>query len=130
MGKDIQDTITLLAVADLARAVGFYQRAFGLERAVDTPVYVELPLREGHTLGLYQREGFAKNVGQTPIAAPSAAITSTELYLRVGDLDAAIARLERADARLLSPRAPRPWGEEAAYYADPDGNVVAVARRG
>jgi hypothetical protein len=23
----------------------------------------------------------------------------------------------------------REWGREAAYFADPDGNVVAVARR-
>jgi hypothetical protein len=27
------------------------------------------------------------------------------------------------------PRAERGWGDEAAYFADPDGNVVAVARR-
>jgi len=30
--------------------------------------------------------------------------------------------------RLLSPLAARPWGHEAAYFADPDGNVVVVAR--
>jgi hypothetical protein len=29
----------------------------------------------------------------------------------------------------LSPRQRRGWGEEAAYVADPDGNVFAVARR-
>ncbi len=36
--------------------------------------------------------------------------------------------LETAGARCLSPRAVRPWGDEAAYYADPDGNVIAVAK--
>ncbi|MBI2932661.1 MAG: VOC family protein, partial [Planctomycetes bacterium] len=41
----------------------------------------------------------------------------------------AIARIEATGARLLSARAPRPWGDEAAYYADPDGNVVVLARR-
>ncbi len=34
-----------------------------------------------------------------------------------------------AGARELSPLAPRDWGDEAAYFADPDGNVLAVARR-
>ena len=26
------------------------------------------------------------------------------------------------------PAAPRDWGDEAAYFADPDGNVLVVAR--
>ncbi len=33
-----------------------------------------------------------------------------------------------AGGRLLSALAPRPWGETVAYYADPDGNVIAVAQ--
>ena len=49
--------------------------------------------------------------------------------MRVEDLDKTIDRLGRVGARKLSPRQERSWGEEAAYFADPDGNVVAVARR-
>ena len=52
----------------------------------------------------------------------------TELYVMVDDLALAIVRLRKARARPLSRRAPREWGHEAAYFADPDGNVVAVAR--
>jgi uncharacterized glyoxalase superfamily protein PhnB len=55
-------------------------------------------------------------------------ITSTEIYLYVDDLAAAIVRVEGAGARALSPRAQRAWGEEAAYFADPDGNVVVLAQ--
>ena len=40
----------------------------------------------------------------------------------------AIERLVRAGARELSPLAVRPWGDEAAYFADPSGNVLVVAR--
>ena len=29
--------------------------------------------------------------------------------------------------RLLDPRPAKPWGDEAAYFADPDGNVLVVA---
>ena len=50
------------------------------------------------------------------------------LYLRVDDLPAAVDALEAAGARLLSAAAPRDWGDEAAYFADPDGNVLVVAR--
>jgi uncharacterized glyoxalase superfamily protein PhnB len=62
-----------------------------------------------------------------PERCPHGAITATELYLHVDDLDAAIERLRAAGASELAPAAPRPWGDTAAYYADPDGNVIAVA---
>ncbi|MDP2314037.1 MAG: VOC family protein [Pseudomonadota bacterium] len=78
-------------------------------------------------IGLDAREGYARNVGATPAHAEG--ITATELYFRVPDLEASCAKLEHAGAQRLSAASLRPWGETAAYYADPDGNVVAVARR-
>ncbi|HEX6701357.1 MAG TPA: VOC family protein [Gaiellaceae bacterium] len=50
------------------------------------------------------------------------------LYVRVPDVRTTIARLEEDGARPLAPLAARSWGEEAAWFADPDGNVVAVAQ--
>jgi hypothetical protein len=41
---------------------------------------------------------------------------------------ATIANLEEAGGRPLSPLSARAWGEEAAWFADPDGNLVAVAQ--
>ena len=124
----VTDSITILAVADLGRAAALYEALLGAPRSVDTPVYVELPVSAGHRLGLYQREGFARNTGELPAAI--AGIAPAELYLRCDDVMAAIEVLERCGARPLSPLGPRPWGYEAAYFADPDGFVVAVARRG
>ena len=120
--------LTILAVEDLARSVAFYREAFGWPARVEVPVYVELALPDGNGLGLYAQAGFASNVGQVPTLATPERIGGTELYLRVDDLDEAIRRLAAAGARLLSARAPRDWGDEAAYYADPDGNVLVVAR--
>jgi GNAT superfamily N-acetyltransferase len=40
---------------------------------------------------------------------------------------AAVSRVESAGGRVLSPALPRDWGDRAAYFADPDGNVVVVA---
>ena len=120
--------MTLLAVADLERAGRFYDAAFGWRRRIDVPVLVEYGLPDGRGLGVYQREGFARNTGELPTQAPEGRTTATELYLRCEDLDAAIERIEAAGGRLLSARAARDWGDEAAYYADPDGNVLALAR--
>lgn len=122
-----EHVLTILAVPDLARAVAFYDTALGWPHTVDTAVYVELEQCE-QRLGLYQREGFAKNTNLLPVVIPDGAIAPAELYFRAADLDATIAALERAGARLLSPRAPRPWGEDVAYFADPFGHVLAFTQ--
>jgi uncharacterized glyoxalase superfamily protein PhnB len=92
-------------------------------------VYVELDA-PGVRVGLYLRAGFAANTGVPAAGAPPTGTTATELYLAVDDLDAAVSGLRRAGAVELSPAARRAWGDEVAYFADPDGNVVAVARCG
>ena len=120
--------MTVLAVADLARATAFYEAVFGWPRRIDVPVLVEFALPGGGGLALYQRESFAINTDQAPLAATEGGITGTELYFHSGDLDAALARIDAAGGRLLTPRSSRPWGDEAAYYADPDGNVLALGR--
>lgn len=120
--------LTILAVADVARAAAFYREAFPeWTVSVDVPVYTEWTLPGGQRLGVYQREAFARNTGVLP-QAWTAGTTGTELYLACDDLPAVEARLRESGARLLSPLAPRPWGEEVAYYADLDGNVLALAR--
>lgn len=116
--------IVILAVSDLPRAVALYTAGLGMRPVVDAPHYVEL---DGG-VGLYQRAGFGGNIGEVP--EPARGVTGTELYFRVPDLGGACAALAAAGARALSPAAPRPWGEFVAYYADEDGNVIALAQRG
>lgn len=120
--------LTILAVGDLERSKRFYETAFGWTRTVEVPVYVEHELPGGMRLGLYQREAFAKNTGVVPAQIPAAALAPTELYFHVEDPRASARQLLVAGARELSPLALRPWGDEATYFADPDGNVLVVAR--
>ena len=122
-------TLVILAVRDLPQAVRFYRDALGCPQTVDVPVYVEFELPGGQRLGLYERRAFGLNTGQVPEETPKGALTGTELYFYPDDVLAAIFRLEWAGARKLSALAERGWGDEAAYFADPDGNVLVVARR-
>lgn len=124
----VRHVLTILAVKDPALAAGFYMDAFGWEKLVETPVYHELVIPGGMRLGLYERKGFGKNTGQAPHEIPDAGLAPTELYLYPDDLHAAVERLRELGARELSPLALRDWGDEAAYFADVDGNVVVVAR--
>jgi predicted enzyme related to lactoylglutathione lyase len=120
--------LTILAVRDLTVSSTFYREAFGWPTRVEVPVLVEFELPDGRGLAVYVREGFGRNTNQLPQEIEDGAIGGAELYFHCDDLEAVIARLEGAGARSLSPLADRDWGDEAAYFADPDGHVLAVAR--
>lgn len=118
--------LVILAVRDLPAMRAFYARALGWPIAVDVPVYVEMSHPDGARLGLYLDTSHGANLGEVP--PPSPGLTRTELYVRADELDDAIARVVAAGGRALSPRAPRAWGDEVAYLADPEGNVIALHR--
>ncbi len=120
--------LTILAVRSLPRAAAFYRAAFGWPSPVEAPVYVEFTLPGDQRLGLYAQEGYTRVVGRPPALVPEGRVGGTELYLHVDDLGAAVRQLEAAGATLLSPATPRDWGDTAAYFADPEGNVLVVAQ--
>jgi predicted enzyme related to lactoylglutathione lyase len=128
MVAEARHVLTILAVEDVVASLAFYRAAFGWVPAVETPVYVEFTLAGGQRIGLYEREGFGRNTGQTPAKIPPGELAPTELYFHTDDIHAAIARIEQAGARELSPLERRDWGDEAAYFADPSGNVLVLSR--
>ena len=119
----------IFAVKDVARSVEFYEHVFGWPRNdwIDYSNYVELKPPEGGALGLYERKGYAGEVGAEPVET-NGRVSPAYLYVRVENVEASAARLAEAGARPLSPLSDRAWGERAAWFADPDGNVVAVAQ--
>lgn len=125
----VRHQLTVLAVDDVDAMVAFYETCFGWPREVHVPgIWAELSSSEHHRVGFYVRRGFASQAGRPPAARPpKEGVTATELYLIVDDLPAAIERLRAAGAPEISPRAPRDWGDETAYFRDPEGNVLAVA---
>jgi catechol 2,3-dioxygenase-like lactoylglutathione lyase family enzyme len=120
----------IFAVSDLQRTLGFYESAFGWPRndRIDFRNYVELLPPDGGSVGFYERSGFATEVGAEPVAVNGDQVAPAYLYVRVPDVRATIANLEEAGGRPLSPLSARAWGEEASWFADPDGNLVAVAQ--
>lgn len=128
MAIPAKHVLTILAVEDLPRATSFYAQGFGWAQVVDEPAYVEFVLPGGMRLGLYERTAFASNVGRAPARIAAGQIAPTELYLHADQIHTSIDRLKSIGARELSPLERRDWGDEAAYFADPDGNVVVLAR--
>lgn len=124
----VRHSLTILAVENLQESCSFYQHIFEWQISVNTTVYIEFALPEGQRFGLYEKNGFARNIGQMPELTQKGKISGTELYFYCDDIERIIERFEKIDAHLLSPLAVRPWGDEAVYYADPSGNVLVIAR--
>ena len=120
--------MTVLAVCDLKHSTHFYKEVFGWTVSLEVPVLVKFEMPNGHEFMLYQREAFGNNTNQMSEILSSGSISGTELYIHVADLSETILRLKALKTRELSGRAVRSWGDEVAYYADPDGNVLAVAQ--
>lgn len=123
-----QLAVLVLAVPDVERAAQFYEAAFGWSVLVREANYVELALPNAMRLGLYRSQGFSLHTKQAPLRVPEGELAPVELYVHVEDLAAAITKLRNAGARQLAPVESKDWGDDAAYFADPFGNVLAIAR--
>lgn len=120
--------VLVLAVPDAHSAARFYEAAFGWSVTVREPSYVEFSLPNTMRLGLYKKEGFALHTTRAPATIPEGALSATELYIHVEDLEVAMTKLLTAGARQLAPVQTKDWGDDAAYFADPFGNVIALAQ--
>ena len=120
----------ILYVSDQARARDFWRMVLDTPPSLDVPGMTEFPLTESSSLGLWPEANARALIGdKLPDPASARGVPRCELYLYVDDPAAALERLAQAGGILISPLAPRPWGDLAGYGADPDGNVVAAAKR-
>ena len=107
-----------LNVKDLDQAVEFYSKMFGAEVNKRKPGYANFAIDEPPLkLVLFE--------------LPDAPERLNHLGVEVfedEEVDSATERLRAAGSRQLSPLQRRAWGDETAYFTDPDGNVLAVAR--
>lgn len=117
----------ILYVQDQQRSRDLYRVLLDREPVLDVPGMTEFDLG-GYKLGLMPASGIARII--TPaLPHPDAGhgVPRCELYLLVTDLDTAIARAVQAGLAVVSLAADRDWGDRVAYFADPDGHVIALA---
>ena len=83
----------------------------------------------GCKLGLIPEDGIARIITPAlPHPSSTQGAPRCELYLEVEDARSYCARAEAAGATCVSQLADRDWGYRVAYYADPDGHVIAIAQ--
>jgi len=119
----------ILYVRDQAAAARFYREALTMEPRLDVPGMTEFEIG-GAVLGLMPEAGIQRLLGdRLPDPAAGRGIPRAELYLVVEDPQAYHARCLAAGARDLGGLELRDWGDDVAYALDPDGHVLAFARR-
>ncbi len=128
--QTMQTVHLILYVGDQKRSASFYRQVLGYAATLDVPGMTEFPLTNGAVLGLMPTAGIKALLGPAlPDPAAADGIPRAELYLLVENPETLLQRALAAGAGALSPVQRRNWGDEAGYCLDPDGHVVAFARR-
>ncbi|GBE30943.1 MAG TPA: hypothetical protein ENH10_04030 [Bacteroidetes bacterium] len=120
--------LTILAVENVQRSRDFYRAVFGWSVREDMETYVEFDTGMDTGICLYERGAFAKNTGTPVLPVMMNSSTGVELYIYVSDMADTINKLVSANASMLAARKVMDWGDEVAYYSDPDGHIIAVAQ--
>ncbi|MCC6311863.1 MAG: glyoxalase [Trueperaceae bacterium] len=120
----------ILYVKDQAASTAFYRAVLGRPPRLDVPGMTEFGLGDQARLGLMPEAGIRQLLGDAlPDPARANGVPRSELYLSVPDPAECHRRALAAGATELSPVARRGWGDDAGYSLDPDGHVLAFARR-
>jgi lactoylglutathione lyase len=120
---------TILYVDDVARSLGFYERALGVQRRFlhESGDYGELEtgstalafatheLAASNLPGVY--EGATANGGRPPF----------EVCFVTEDVEGAYGRAVDAGADPVTAPQTKPWGQDVAYVRDLDGNLIELA---
>ncbi|MGY3904680.1 VOC family protein [Aeromonas lusitana] len=109
-----------IPVRDLARAIRFYEQVFELE--------LERTSIDGNEMALFPLDeaapGCSGALARGESYVPS--LDGTRIYLRVGDIELAMARALGAGAKVLYPVTRVSEQIRVAEFQDPEGNRIAL----
>ncbi|MBI5218930.1 MAG: VOC family protein [Bacteroidia bacterium] len=120
----------ILYVADQQKSRNFYKQALQSDPVLDVPGMTEFQLSGDCKLGLMPEKSIAKILqDKTPHPSAGNGIPRCELYLYVDAVESCFTRAIDAGAKAVSEPLPRDWGDCVAYVSDPDGHIVAFAKK-
>lgn len=120
----------ILYVKDQEVSTAFYRKILQMEPVLHVPGMTGFQLTPNLRLGLMPNSGIAKIIGsQLPHSETAVGIPRCELYLYVDDVDLAFTHAVDSGAKLISQVAERNWGDTVCYFADPDGHILAFAKK-
>lgn len=122
--------IFIIYVKDQERSREFYSKILGRDPVLDVPGMSEFELTGNSKLGLMPERGIKTILGDSvPDPESGNGIPRCEIYLYVNDPDEYLKRALESGAVLVSETKIREWGDTVCYIADPDGHVIAFAKK-
>ncbi len=120
-------SLVSLGVADVAASTAFYERLGWTASSVSNENITFFQLG-GIILGLYGRDALAEDANMEPTPAGGfSGVTLAHNARSKDEVDALLAKAEKAGARILKPAGDVFWGGYSGYFADPDGHAWEVA---
>jgi catechol 2,3-dioxygenase-like lactoylglutathione lyase family enzyme len=119
-------SIVTLGVADLPRAVAFYE-ALGWERAASSMDEIAWFHTADTNLGLFPTDELAADANLPAERGPFDGVTLAINVETATDVDRCLAEAVAAGGRLLKAATNAVWGGRSGYFADPDGHPWEVA---
>ncbi len=119
-------TLITLGVADLDRAIDFYQNGLGLPRK-EGPEGIAFFETAATMLSLYPREKLAEDIGVPPEGSGFQGFTLAHNVESPEAVDTTLAEAVTAGAELIKPGQDVFWGGYSGYFRDPDGFYWEVA---
>ena len=120
----------ILYVSDQKKSRDFYSFVLDLQPSLDVEGMTEYILSDRTKLGLMPASGIKKILGGKILDPDSAnGIPRFELYILTNDAESYCKRALASCAAEISPMKKRDWGDNAAYYSDPDGHIIAFAEK-
>lgn len=124
------ETEFILYVSDQKKSCAFYKELLQAAPVLDVTGMTEFKLSEHTKLGLMPESGIFKIIGHAT-AHPSQAngIPRCELYLKAEEdtVKGMFKRIKECGALIISEFEKRDWHDTVAYFADPDGHIIALA---
>jgi catechol 2,3-dioxygenase-like lactoylglutathione lyase family enzyme len=126
-------TLLTLGVDDLERAVRFYRDGLGwrTEGIIGTEfeygAVAFFELDGGLKLALWPRKSLARDAGIAPTPRSATELSIAHNVSSRGEVDAVMAEVERAGARIVKRAQETFYGGYAGYFQDPDGHLWEVA---
>lgn len=126
----LQEFEIILYVADQKKSRIFYSAILQKQPSLDVPGMCEFILADNLKLGLMPENGIAKILSdKTPHPNTGNGIPRCELYLMTDNIEEKYAISIAAGAKEVSKIQDRDWGDSVGYVTDPDGHIIAFAKR-
>jgi len=117
-----------LVVADLKKAIDFYQNKLGLKLKTNEEGFADFET-EGTTLALLEKKVAEDLAGKEKVGTDSSLPRSSILaWDAVEDVDILHKELKDKGVEFTVEPKTMSWGQRVAYFSDPDGNLWEISQ--